>query len=419
MARRVLLHIGLPKSGTSYLQGVILRNRQALREMGLLFPGNHWGRQVDAVRDLRGLSVPPERRRDVNGAWNRLVSEMQPWPGDALVSMEWLCMAAPRQVERVARDLADTEVHVVLTVRDLARTIPAAWQEFTQNRATWTWEEFLGDITSAEAMETEAGRLFWRQQDVELILDRWSVLAPAERTHVVSVPQGGGDPTELWRRFAAALDLSPTGVDASHLGANESLGLESAELMRRINERLDGLDDVTLQTYNRVFKHQLGKKILTRRRPEESHVVLPTEYHEWVRNQAERHVAAIRTSGTRVHGSLEDLQPRLAAGVATAREQRPTTEALLEAALEGLSGFGLVLDQQMLGLNTVRRETEEELRRLRAEVAALRSDLDRRVARPFRQALIDVSQRRPALRVARAGYWRAVNARRRLSGTGH
>jgi hypothetical protein len=36
--KRVLLHVGTPKTGTSYLQDVLFRNRELLREHGILYP---------------------------------------------------------------------------------------------------------------------------------------------------------------------------------------------------------------------------------------------------------------------------------------------------------------------------------------------------------------------------------------------
>ncbi|NUS49791.1 MAG: hypothetical protein HOQ22_01965, partial [Nocardioidaceae bacterium] len=50
---RVFLHIGAPKSGTSYLQSTLWRNRALLREHGLLLPGSR-AAHYQAMADLRG-----------------------------------------------------------------------------------------------------------------------------------------------------------------------------------------------------------------------------------------------------------------------------------------------------------------------------------------------------------------------------
>ena len=63
MSGRVLLHVGLPKSGTSYLQKLLSANRERLRGHGVLFPGADWSDQVVAVRDVRGLYDQRTRAR--------------------------------------------------------------------------------------------------------------------------------------------------------------------------------------------------------------------------------------------------------------------------------------------------------------------------------------------------------------------
>ena len=40
MARRVYLHIGLPKTGTTYLQTLMWNNREVLAGQGVLLPGD-------------------------------------------------------------------------------------------------------------------------------------------------------------------------------------------------------------------------------------------------------------------------------------------------------------------------------------------------------------------------------------------
>lgn len=342
MSQRVFLHVGLPKSGTTYLQAVLGKNKSALKQRAkLLYPGEGWVRQVDAVKDVRRMKVPPSQRATVTGAWDRLVAEMEVWPDDALMSMEWLCMATPAQIQRIAKDLAPAEVHVVFTVRDVARTVPAAWQEFSQNRATWRWPEFLEQVTGEDPMSTSGGKAFWSQQDMEMLLERWGSVIPAERLHVVTLPQSGADPAELWRRLAEVVGIEPEGYDLSDLGSNASLGMESAELMRRVNERL--LEhDISVAVYNKIFKHRLSKNVLAARKAEESKVLLPAEYHEWARERAEQQIRAIEKSGARVVGDLADLRPRLDSdGQAQTVAAEPDADAVLEAAVHALIAVAL------------------------------------------------------------------------------
>jgi hypothetical protein len=342
VSQRVFLHVGLPKSGTTYLQAVLGKNKSLLEERArLLYPGETWSRQVDAVRDVRRLKVPPSQRAVVNGAWRRIVDEMRQWPGDSVFSMEWLCMANPQQVERIAEDLDFAEAHIVFTVRDVARTVPAAWQEFCQNRSTWRWPEFLEQVTGEDPMSTPAGHALWHQQDMMLLLDRWSERFPTDRIHVVTLPQRGADPAELWHRMAQVVGIEPAGYDLTELGANASLGMESADLMRRVNELLEG-QRLPVPAYNRIFKHKLAKTILASRKGQESKVLLPAQYHDWARQRAEQQIKAIEASGAQVVGDLRELRPVLApSDDVQAVATEPAPDAVLEAAVQALVAMSL------------------------------------------------------------------------------
>ncbi len=337
MAKKVYLHVGLPKSGTTYLQAVLGENKERLKtRAGVLYPGERWSAQVLAARDV--LSADPHGASNpaTAGAWDRLVEEVAAWPGDAVVSMEWLGSASPAQARRMVDSFAPAETHVVVTARDLGRTVPAAWQEFMQNWEQWTWPEFLEGITSENPRDNPPGKLFWTQQDLGRLLAIWGDVLPPERTHVVTLPAPGAPAGELWSRFASVIGVDPGLFDASGSGSNESLGLESAELMRRLND-LTRLKRTDWPLYDEAFKHVLAKGTLAKRKNIESALGLPAEYEPWVRARSEEMKAAVKASGAQLVGDLSDLDP-----VFSKKHAQPedvTDAALLEAALDGLVGL--------------------------------------------------------------------------------
>lgn len=326
--------------------------------------------------------------------------------------MEWLSASTPAEIARIGADLAGSELHVVFTVRDLARTVPAAWQECAQNGATWCWREFLEQVTADDPGATPAGGGFWRQQDVTGILERWLDLSPPECTHVVTVPPAGGDPAELWRRLATVIGVEARAYDLASVRSNASLGWESAEVMRRVNEQVRERK-VGRRTYERAFKHHLAKRVLSSRKSEESRVLLPAEFHDWAREQAERQIDAIKLSGVDVVGSLEELRPELDPSGEHFAE--PEMSSVLDAAVDALTTVALARQQ-------LRDEHAAHIRRIQDDLEAcsrandeLRLQIERRASRPVRQALIDISARHPALLVpARAGYRKAAGTARRL-----
>lgn len=132
MARRVFLHCGTAKSGTTFLQDLWWRHRDALRERGLLLPGTALRDHFHAAALVKGMDAivedlgPGERE-----VWQRLVEETRAWDGDVLISHEHFSDSSAEAAAAALADLASAaeEVHVVVTVRDLGRVLPSAWQQ--------------------------------------------------------------------------------------------------------------------------------------------------------------------------------------------------------------------------------------------------------------------------------------------------
>ncbi|HET7172963.1 MAG TPA: hypothetical protein VFI30_01625 [Nocardioidaceae bacterium] len=402
MAKTVHLHIGTPKSGTTYVQSILLGNRERLADRaGLLCAGDTWGDLVNAARDVLSDGRNPQAR----GAWERITQQIDAWSGDAaVITMEWLGSVRTEQARRMVESLRPSDVKVIVTARDLARTIPAAWQEFCQNAETWSWPEFLRAVTADRPMSTEAGSLFWTQQDLGKMLAVWTDVLSPEDVTVVTVPPPGSIPNLLWARFADALGLpSAETLDLVGAGTNASLGLESAELMRRLN-LVSKRENVDRRQYERVFKARLAKRVLSRRRPQEHTLRLPAEYAGWVAAKSEAMVAQVRAHRVRVCGDLADLVAEPGEVGATSTEV--SDGELLEAALEGLVGLGRLLSGEVQAARRQLEAAHQAAADGAAEVARLQS-------KPFKRALVSVSERHRSLTRLRTVWWRLANLARR------
>ena len=69
---RVYLHVGLPKTGTTYLQDVLFRQKQALADAGLLVPGASSFTHFLATQDLTGVAFAGHAFEGIEGSWKAL-----------------------------------------------------------------------------------------------------------------------------------------------------------------------------------------------------------------------------------------------------------------------------------------------------------------------------------------------------------
>lgn len=329
MARRVVLHIGVMKSGTSYLQRRLSANAPALAEQGILFPGERWTDQVRAVQDVLGRKRQGVKPAHLVGAWKKLVQQVAAWDDTAVVSMELLTTARPKRIRRIVAAFEPAQVEVVVTARDLGRAVPAMWQEGTKTFKTWTWEEYLDGVRNGDPEQPGPARTFWRQQDLPRILAQWSAAATPERVTLVTLPPPGSDPDVLWQRFSSVVGIAP-GSWVTAPPSNESLGAPSAELMRRVNVAL-AETDLTWGEYSRFGKHALAKAVLAGRKREEPAIGFDDD---WVASRADELIRALRELPVRVVGDLEDLRPVAVPGI---NPSQAPVEDQLDAAVDALA----------------------------------------------------------------------------------
>ena len=156
MSRKVYLHIGAPKTGTTYLQDRLSVNAKSLAEHGvhipttsaLVSPGLA---QFRAALDLLGQDWGGTTGHAA-GSWDALVRRVRRRDGTVVISHEILAPATPAQVAQAMRDLAGSEIHVVYTARDLGRQVPAAWQESVKQGRRWKYGRYLSRVVNGRCI---------------------------------------------------------------------------------------------------------------------------------------------------------------------------------------------------------------------------------------------------------------------------
>jgi hypothetical protein len=331
MAEVVYLHVGAPKTGTTYLQDRLYANRASLGAHGVSYPVGQNTDMFGAALDLLGLSWGGQREQ-VRGEWDALVGRVRRVSGTAVVSHEILAGATRPQVARAMRDLAGADVHVVYSARDLGRQIPAEWQESIKHRKQKSFQHYVRDVRRAERRDPELW--FWRAQGLPDVLDRWGAGLPPGRVHLVTVPQPGAPRDELWRRYCAAFGIDPRWAPEDTASSNPSLGIEETALVRALNKRLRkaALDSAH---YRRLVRQLVVHSTLAQR-PQMRRVTLPPKAHGWVGEVAAEWVAWVAQSGIDVVGDVEDLCPVPPAAGRWADPDKPRPRRTADAALDAL-----------------------------------------------------------------------------------
>lgn len=331
MADVVYLHVGAPKTGTTFLQDRLYANRAALAGHGIHYPVGLHADMFGAALDL--IDRPWGRQRDsVRGEWESLAGRVRRASGTAVVSHEILAGATAEQVTRATQGLGDVELHIVYSARDLARQIPAEWQESVKHRNTQRFRRFLRGVQEAD--RRDSALWFWRAQGLPDVLTRWSSGLPPEQVHLVTVPQAGAAHDELWSRYCRAFGFDPALAPAEAGRANSSIGIDEIAMLRELNRRLRkaGLESAA---YRKIVRQIVVHETLADRERMRK-VELPPHARDWADRIAEEWVEWVEGSGIDVIGDVDDLRPVFSEGDHWVNPDQPRPRRVADAAMDAL-----------------------------------------------------------------------------------
>ncbi|HEX3901194.1 MAG TPA: hypothetical protein VHW74_18760 [Mycobacteriales bacterium] len=331
----VYLHIGEPKCGTTFLQDVLFSHRAELAEHGVDLPGVDISDHFRAAQDILGVEQDPDDPGGLwAGSWDALAKAARTSQHKAaVITHELFCGAGDEQAARTIASLAGVDVHVIITIRDLAGLLPAEWQETVKHKNARTWQDWLGDIIDTPPRRRRPrARWFWSAHDTVRVVERWSALVGADHVHVVTVPPSSAPPDLLWRRFAKAIGAADLKIELDQTKSNQSLGVAEVEMLRRLNTRLD---EMPLWFYARNVKGKLAHGLLSER-GRGMRLQIPEDRHEWVRQQSTRRIRRLRASGADIIGNLQELAPPKEFPVGVLPEN-VTDQELLNVALDTIA----------------------------------------------------------------------------------
>jgi hypothetical protein len=369
---RVVVHVGVPKSGTSFLQATLRENADRLAAQGVWHPAQQHRGMFHAALELTGnhpgWGVPQKR---VDGTWAELCAEALRRGGTTVFSHELFSNVAAKDVGTALAHLDGADVHVVVTARDLARQLPAEWQEGVKHGRGLRFDQFLDRVLDPERVHSHAGK-FWRHQDLAEILERWGGSLPPDHVHVVTCPPPGAPRDLLWRRFCTVTGIEPDSVTFPAVGANTSLGVNAVDVLRRVNRRLRQGD--APPHLRRTVKQVLVNEAL--RSDGSDRVATPTAVLPQLQAITESWCKRIEEAGYDVVGDLSDLQPQPPTG-GVAADHRVTPRASRDVAVEAVA----VLTKEVAALRAELKEVKD------AREARASASRARRVARAVRRRL--------------------------------
>jgi hypothetical protein len=308
-----LLHIGPHKTGTTSIQGALFAAKDAMAGHGIDFPARS-RYSMEAVLAVCARPAMIGDTRPTEKHWQRLVDLVHATgKRTSVVSSEFFADAPDDEtIARIIDDLGRDRVHVLITLRPLAKILPSQWQQYVQNGLRMGYEDWLTHMLRKAPYE-KPNPSFWRRHRHDRLVERWVRVVGAENLTVVVVDDS--DRGGLMRTFETLLGLPGGLLVPESDTVNRSLTLAETEMLRKLNRefRGNGLPD---ELYSKLVRGGavLHMKNTCRPTPEDARISTPAWALEAAAGIGAEMAERIADMGVRVIGD-----PALLSAVPTAK----------------------------------------------------------------------------------------------------
>ena len=223
---KTIVHVGQMKSGTTYVQEILSKNRDKLRDQNIVYPGG-WLNQQPAVYGICESSIP----------W---VKDKKPHLAkgyDVLLSAEALSSCDTRGIERFLSFIGSAD-KAIFSVRSLHRALPSAWQQTLKTGSFTSISEFYQQME--DTWPARSGR--WRTYAYGECAQRWSEFLPTEAYVLPSKIKNKNEPWNLFCQAAGIKDVE--GFVYPEKEENTSFSRQSSDVIRALSKAANkqGLD---------------------------------------------------------------------------------------------------------------------------------------------------------------------------------
>lgn len=315
----ILLHVGMGKTGSSAMQGILALAHDDLLSQGVHYPrtrgsGHRWPSLAFMERAAYQGGEPPHISE-----WTDLVDRVRESTAPRIMlTSEAFSDADDAQCARLVETFGAERLHIVVTARSLAPLAVSIWQQGLKSG----WTETLGEWLEGNFRRPDETTMtqFWWHRDPSVVVERWVKLVGADRVNVIVVD--GRDHSFLPGAFEQLLGVRPgtlTSVDPP--SKNRGMTTAEAELFRRVNVALGG--ELPMPLHRRLVRFPLIRDVVERRTPttSEARLKAPAWAYEQGAAEGARITAAFSAARVRVIGDPDQLSAPVPTGAGSEAER--------------------------------------------------------------------------------------------------
>ena len=309
MSKKLIVHAGFHKTGTTALQSAFFANINELVEFGINYPQVGGKAQHKAIYSLMGKTWGWEDRGGVTATdkrWKDLLKQVSKTKKTTLISSEFLCELNEEQIARFKKDLNVADAHIYFTIRPLLKIIPSAYQQHLKIGIKSDYEKWLHSILDEPGVSTITPSFWVRHMHAE-VLAKWVKHFGKENVMVIVVDEK--QPEFLYQEFNNLLSLKPGFLKPQlDQDSNRSLTLDEITLLNTINKKFSkkrSWHDYETFIRNGSIKYLTNKVVPA---PDAVRLLTPQWAVDIAKTVSKRNVEQIKGLGIKIIGDLDSFE---------------------------------------------------------------------------------------------------------------
>jgi hypothetical protein len=340
--KKVVIHAGFHKTGTTALQHSLQASTELLKTAGYRYPivdqGTSQSGSVLALASrgwgwqARGSKVIPKK------VWTKLVRQTLAGKDNVVLSSEFFSELDDAQLREVQQAFAGLDCQIVFTMRAFDKLFPSTYQQSLKSGSSYSYEAWLERTVNDYFSEQKTG--FWKRNLHAHVISRWAHIFGAENVTLITADES--NPGLLFDRFSEFLNL-PVGelMPVADSGLNRSLLLDEIHLLRAINKNVPKsrnwnayMTFIRRGTFEQITSTPVPKVTAAEK------LRTPKAYAKKIEQIAALEMAQLKALDLRVLGDIRDLE----VGTAPVGRNAELTEISIDkvAAVIASYDFGLL-----------------------------------------------------------------------------
>lgn len=236
--RRLIIHAGFHKSGTTALQEAFDAQSEELKAAGIIYPNIGRRAHHRVAWALTGRTWGWGKRGGEKTSikeWEQLAKSINSSDEETIIiSSEFFSELDGDAIRKLFSDIKGRKVQAVFTVRPLVKLLASSYQQYLKYGIKADYEEWLHSVLDTPG-ESKINPTFWLRHFHGRVVGKWVDVLGSQAVTVIIVDES--HPEFLFDSINAYLGLPQGLLKSQDTGSNRSLTLEEIALLLDINRR--------------------------------------------------------------------------------------------------------------------------------------------------------------------------------------